>query len=163
VKLKDPIDFRIGEPEKGDLSRERAIADYRSLTVITGCGEGTKEPAATFYRDYSGARESYWHLQGDEFTMDIAAKTGHVFNLVAPQGDLQSMICRRFLCGTRSGRMGAISAHSDALLAAGLFRARNFESFRTAPSTVSCGTSDGALIRWFLADRALCTIDYYIR
>jgi len=165
VKLKDPIDFRIGEPEKGDLSRERAIADYRSLTVITGCGEGTKEPAATFYRDYSGARESYWHLQGDEFTMDIAAKTGHVFNLVAPQGDLQSMDLPAVSFADTTQRSYEEQSRRilEALLGGGVVSSANFESISDgANCTVSCGTSDGALYSVFFADRALCTIDYYI-
>ncbi|MEA5047160.1 MAG: hypothetical protein VB034_00995 [Eubacteriales bacterium] len=86
VALKDPQDFRKGEPGPDDMPVEQAYAFYYKLVKAAGPSyEGPdrkmKEPNATFYRDYSGARENYWHIEGEFATFDLTSKTGRMLNL----------------------------------------------------------------------------------
>ena len=87
-ELLSPQDFRKGEPDSKDMPLEQAYAIYDTLVTTAGTADAqatgkTDSPDATFYIDDSGTRENYWHLAGEYATLDIASKTGHIFNVVA--------------------------------------------------------------------------------
>ena len=87
VQLQHPQDFRKGEPGADDMSVEDAYAFFYRLIELAGDAFGgtekVQEPNATFYIDYSGARENYWHLEGDNLSFDLTSKTGRMLNLKA--------------------------------------------------------------------------------
>jgi hypothetical protein len=95
VAVKDPQDFRKGEPGPDDMSVEEAYEFYYTMAAAAGhfdeggTGAQPKEPNATFYVDYSGARENYWHVEGDYATLDLTSQTKHMLNLESkPNGGL---------------------------------------------------------------------------
>jgi len=83
----NPQDFRKGEPGADDMPVEEAYAFYYSLVNAAGGTGGQndeiKEPNATFYVDYSGVRENYWHIEGDYVTFDLTSQTKHMINMEA--------------------------------------------------------------------------------
>jgi len=88
AKLLYPQDFRKGEPGKDDLPVQKAYDLFYRLFDTAGyihftANEKPKEPNATFYVDYSGARENYWHIEGDGVSFDLTSKTGRMLNLTA--------------------------------------------------------------------------------
>ncbi len=87
VQLQHPQDFRKGEPGAEDMPLADAYAFFYRLVNAAGDSFGgtvkVKEPNATFYIDYSGARENYWHLEGDNMSFDLTSKTGRMLNLKA--------------------------------------------------------------------------------
>ena len=83
-----PQDFRAGEPGKGDMARADAIAFYSKLVDAAGYTDSAAnktlaEPTATFYVDHSGARENYWHIEGNGVALDLTSKTGRMLSLTA--------------------------------------------------------------------------------
>ena len=81
-----PEDFREGEPTVQDMTRGEAIAFFYKFFEMAGSedfavGEHPPEPIATFYVDYSGARENYWHLEGSGVTLELASRTGRLLYL----------------------------------------------------------------------------------
>ena len=87
-KLLYPQDFREGTPGADDMTEAQAIDFYNKLISLagrSGLAENAKseEPKATFYVDYSGARENYWHVEDDFISFDLTSKTGHMLNLSA--------------------------------------------------------------------------------
>lgn len=90
IALKDPQDFRKDEPGMDDMPVEQAYAFYYKMVEAagpsySGSDQKIKEPNSTFYRDYSGARENYWHIEGEFATFDITSKTGRMLNLVCAE------------------------------------------------------------------------------
>ena len=87
IQLQHPQDFRKGEPGADDMPLADAYAFFYRLVNAAGDSYGgtekVKEPNATFYIDYSGARENYWHLEGDNLSFDLTSKTGRMLNLIA--------------------------------------------------------------------------------
>lgn len=88
ITLASPQDFRKGEPGTDDMPVEQAYDLYYKLVAAAGPLESPiigqpKEPNATFYVDYSGARENYWHIEGAYARFDLTSKTGHMLNLEA--------------------------------------------------------------------------------
>jgi hypothetical protein len=87
--LLNPQDFRKGEPGADDMPVEEAYAFYYSFVNAAGSLGGhndePKEPNATFYVDYSGARENYWHIEGEFVTFDFTCQTKHMLNMEANQ------------------------------------------------------------------------------
>lgn len=88
IALKDPQDFRKGEPGPDDMPVEQAYAFYYKMVEAAGPAfespdQKMKEPNATFYRDYSGARENYWHIEGEFATFDLTSKTGRMLDLTS--------------------------------------------------------------------------------
>ncbi|HWP22212.1 MAG TPA: hypothetical protein VN417_05645 [Candidatus Cryosericum sp.] len=88
ITLAAPQDFRKGEPGKDDMPVEQAFELYYKLVAAAGPLDSPiigqpKEPNATFYVDYSGARENYWHIEGEYARFDLTSKTGHMLNLEA--------------------------------------------------------------------------------
>lgn len=86
ITLAAPQDFRKGEPGTNDMPVEQAYDLYYKLVAAAGTPDGRaaeppKEPNATFYVDYSGARENYWHIEGEYARFDLTSKTGHMLNL----------------------------------------------------------------------------------
>ncbi|MEN6418404.1 MAG: hypothetical protein ABFC73_05735 [Clostridiaceae bacterium] len=86
ITVAAPQDFRKGEPGKDDMPVEQAFDLYYKLVTAAGPLESPiigqpKEPNATFYVDYSGARENYWHIEGEYARFDLTSKTGHMLNL----------------------------------------------------------------------------------
>ncbi len=83
----NPQDFRKGEPGTDDMPVEEAYAFYYSLVNAAGGTGGQngeiKEPNATFYVDYSGARENYWHIEGLYVKFDLTSQTKHMLNMEA--------------------------------------------------------------------------------
>ncbi len=83
----NPQDFRKGEPGADDMPVEEAYAFYYSLVNAAGGTGGQnaeiKEPNATFYVDYSGARENYWHIEGEHVKFDLTSHTKHMLNMEA--------------------------------------------------------------------------------
>lgn len=163
VRQKDPVDFRVGEPQKGDMSRGRALEIYRSLALAMGCGEA--EPDATFYEDRSGVRENYWHLRSDGMQCNIASKTGHPFQVVVPGEDRRQLdlpavsfedsVMRQYEKQTR--------LILEAALGQGAIASVEFNSVSDDTNgTVLARTPDGATYAVLYTDRAVCTIDYYI-
>ena len=87
-KLLCPQDFREGTPGADDMTEAQAIDFYNKLISLagrSGLAENAKpqEPKATFYVDYSGARENYWHIEDEFISFDLTSKTGHMLNLSA--------------------------------------------------------------------------------
>lgn len=165
VRQKDPVDFRIGEPRKDDMTRERALEIYRSLALSMGYGEEAANPDATFYEDWSGARENYWHLAGDELYCNIAAKTGHLFHLVAPREDRQKLDLPAVSFEDTVMRQYERQARRilEAALGEGAVASVSFDSISDDTNgTVLAQTPGGATYAVFFVDRAVCTIDYYI-
>ena len=88
VKLLYPQDFREGTPGADDMTKAEAINFFRKLVGAAGLidranGAIPPEPSTTFYVDYSGARENYWHVEGSNISFDLTSKTGHMLNLSA--------------------------------------------------------------------------------
>ena len=86
VQLLKPEDFREGKPTKDDMTKEEAIAFYYKFFAVAGsegfaAGEQPPEPTATFYVDYSGARENYWQLGGSGVILELASRTGGMLSL----------------------------------------------------------------------------------
>lgn len=86
ITLAAPQDFRKGEPGADDMPVEQAYDLYYKLVAAAGTPDGRaaeppKEPNATFYVDYSGARENYWHIEGKYARFDLTSQTGHMLNL----------------------------------------------------------------------------------
>ena len=87
-KLLYPQDFREGTPGADDMTKAEAIDFYNKLISLAGrssLAENAKpqEPKATFYVDYSGARENYWHIEDEFISFDLTSKTGHMLSLSA--------------------------------------------------------------------------------
>ena len=83
-----PEDFRKGEPGPDDMKVEEAYDFFYTLFDVAGsinhaANEKPKEPNATFYVDYSGARENYWHIEGTDVIFDLSSKTGRLISLTA--------------------------------------------------------------------------------
>lgn len=75
VHLAAPQNFIPGEPGKGDMTKDEALSIYsKFLNLANGTGNYLT-PTASFYIDKSGARENYWHLEGEMLTLDIASKS----------------------------------------------------------------------------------------
>ncbi len=89
-------DFIEGAPERGDMTRDAAELLYRKfLRAAAGATSDTgslRQYKLTFYLDQSGARENYWHIEGEEMTMDIAARSGAIITCVCSD-----------LCNRRAG------------------------------------------------------------
>lgn len=90
IDLEHPQDFRAGEPGDGNLTRGQALSYYYALVTAAGTADGKTreqidEPETVFYIDYSGARENYWHIDGEYASMDVAASSRHIFNVIAKQ------------------------------------------------------------------------------
>ncbi len=88
ITVAAPQDFRKGEPGANDMPVEQAYDLYYKLVAAAGPLESPitgqpKEPNATFYIDYSGARENYWHIEGKYARFDLTSQTGHMLNLEA--------------------------------------------------------------------------------
>ena len=86
--LLHPQDFRKGEPGPDDKKVEEAYDFFYTLFDAAGfsglkTGEKPPEPNATFYVDHSGARENYWHIEGNGVSFDLTSKTGRMLNLKA--------------------------------------------------------------------------------
>jgi len=86
----NPQDFRKGEPGADDMPVEEAYEFYYAFVKAAGnvygrTDEEIKEPNSTFYVDYSGARENYWHIEGDYATFDLTSQTRHMLNMEANQ------------------------------------------------------------------------------
>ncbi|MEA4915222.1 MAG: hypothetical protein VB061_11700 [Christensenella sp.] len=86
TKLLHPQDFRKGTPGADDMTQADAINFFRKLVGAAGLidlanGAIPPEPSTTFYVDYSGARENYWHVEGSNISFDLTSKTGHMLNL----------------------------------------------------------------------------------
>ena len=86
--MKDPQDFRPGEPGADDMTKEEALAFYRTLVDTAGIVPGTDaavagEPETQFYIDYSGARENYWHVEGAYASFDLTSQTGRMLNMTS--------------------------------------------------------------------------------
>lgn len=81
VSLVAPQDFRAGTPGAGDMERHEAAAFYdRFVQAANGLAKGAyKEPALTFYEDHSGARDDYWHIEGEYLSCDLTNR-GHMLN-----------------------------------------------------------------------------------
>ncbi len=85
-KLLYPQDFREGAPGADDMTEVQAIDFFYKLVSVAGMTDLANnakppEPNATFYVDYSGARENYWHVEGSNISFDLTSKTGHMLNL----------------------------------------------------------------------------------
>ena len=85
-KLLYPQDFREGTPDADDMPQTEAINFFRQLVGAAGLidlanGAIPPEPSTTFYVDYSGARENYWHVEGSSISFDLTSKTGRMLNL----------------------------------------------------------------------------------
>ncbi len=83
-----PQNFVKGEPGAEDMPVAQAYDFFYKLFDAAGyiyaaAGEKPKEPNATFYIDQSGARENYWHIEGDGVSLDLTSKTGRMLNLSA--------------------------------------------------------------------------------
>ncbi len=88
AKLLYPQDFRTGEPGTGDMARADAIEFYNKLVDAAGysglaANKTLAEPEATFYVDHSGARENYWHVEGNGIVLELTSKTGRMLSLIA--------------------------------------------------------------------------------
>lgn len=88
ITVAAPQDFRKGEPGANDMPVEQAYDLYYKLVAAAGPLESPitgqpKEPNATFYIDYSGTRENYWHIEGKYARFDLTSQTGHMLNLEA--------------------------------------------------------------------------------
>ena len=86
AKLLHPQDFREGTPGADDMPQTEAINFFRKLVGAAGLidlanGAIPPEPSTTFYVDYSGARENYWHVEGSSISFDLTSKTGRMLNL----------------------------------------------------------------------------------
>lgn len=86
--MKDPQDFRPGEPGADDMTEEEALAFYRTLVDTAGIVPGTDaavagEPETQFYIDYSGVRENYWHVEGAYASFDLTSQTGRMLNMTS--------------------------------------------------------------------------------
>ncbi len=85
-KLLCPQDFREGMPGADDMTEAQAINFFRKLFGAAGLidlanGAIPPEPSTSFYVDYSGARENYWHVEGSNISFDLTSKTGRMLNL----------------------------------------------------------------------------------
>ncbi len=85
-KLLYPQDFRKGTPDADDMTQAEAIDFFYKLVSVAGMTDlannaTPQEPNATFYVDYSGVRENYWHVEGSNISFDLTSKTGHMLNL----------------------------------------------------------------------------------
>ena len=88
AKLLYPQDYRAGAPGADDTTLQEASTFFYQLFDTAGyihfaANEKPKEPNATFYADYSGVRENYWHLEGEGVSFDLTSKTGRMLNLKA--------------------------------------------------------------------------------
>ena len=86
AQLLYPQDFRKGTPGADDMTQAQAIDFYYKLISLAGRtdlgkNEQPEEPSATFYLDYSGARENYWHIEDGVISFDLTSKTEHMLNL----------------------------------------------------------------------------------
>ncbi len=85
-KLLCPQDFREGTPGADDMTEAQAIEFYNKLISLAGRSDladnaKPEEPKATFYVDYSGARENYWHVEDGVISFDLTSKTGRMLSL----------------------------------------------------------------------------------
>ncbi|MDD4311886.1 MAG: hypothetical protein PHW41_05330, partial [Eubacteriales bacterium] len=86
TKLLHPQDFRKGTPGANDMTEAQAVEFYNKLISLAGRKDLAKyeqpeEPKATFYLDYSGARENYWHIEDGWISFDLTSQTGRMLNL----------------------------------------------------------------------------------
>ncbi len=165
VKLKNPIDFRIGEPDKDDMTLEHAMECYTAFLNAAGNAETFSDPVATFYKDFSGARENYWHLRADSFSMNIAAKTGHIFLCIARDGIGQALNLPAvaFTDAIETQYEAETKRILEAALGSGSILSAEFESISDDTNcTILCTTDTGTKYSVFFSDRAICSITYYV-
>ncbi len=164
VACQSPIDFRVGEPDEGDMTREEAVGRYTALLAAAGDAAEYPVPSATFYRDDSGAREGYWCLRSGTFSMNIAARSGRIFQLVAKDGIGRSLDLPAV--ASAGDDLEAYEVQSkrvlEAALGAGTIQSAEAESVSDDTNcTIRCQTADGSLYEVFYFDRTICTIGYY--
>ena len=165
IKLKNPIDFRVGEPDKDDMTLERAMEYYTAFLNATGDAETFSDPVATFYQDYSGARESYWHLRADSFSMNIAAKTGHIFLCIARDevGQELNLPAVAFTEAIETQYEAETKRILESVLGTGSIVSAEFGSISDDTNcTIQCTTDTGALYSVFFFNRAISSIAYYV-
>lgn len=84
TKANERASFVVGEPSEGDMSRADAEMLYRTF-LRWAAGDPANDSRAkteyTFYVDETGLYESYWHIEGDEAIMDLAAVSGAIISL----------------------------------------------------------------------------------
>jgi hypothetical protein len=166
VMLKDPIDFRVGEPNQDDMTYERAKELYSAFLSATGDSETHADHVATFYKDYSGARESFWHMSADRLSMNIASKSGHIFDVIAWDGIGLSLNLSAvaFTDSVKTQYENETKRILEAVLGANTITNVSLESISDdIACTLACETKEGARYSVYYSDRTLHSISYYTR
>ncbi len=166
VMLKDPIDFRAGEPNQDDMTYERAMELYTAFLSVTGDSETYANPVATFYKDYSGARESFWHMNSDRLRMNIASKSEHIFDVIAMDGIGLSLHLPAvaFTDTVKAQYENATKRILETVVGANTITNVSLESISDdIACTVACETKEGARYSVYYSDRTLHSISYYMR
>ncbi len=165
VMRKNPIDFRIGEPDQGDMTYDRAIELYNEFLTATGDFEKYANPVATFYRDYSGGRENYWHLSTGTFSLNIASKSGHIFDLSAKDGVGLSLNLPAvaFTDSVETHYENATKRILETILGANTLTNASLESIADdIACTVRCDTANGESYSVYFNDRKMKSVGYFI-
>lgn len=77
-----PQNFTAGEPGKGDMTKDEALAMYRKFLYLANAPGTYPDPTVmTFYIDHSGVRENYWHMTGVMLSVDITSISKWLLNL----------------------------------------------------------------------------------
>ncbi len=164
VKRKDPVDFRVGEPDKDDMTLTAAMERYSALLRATGDDEKYANPVATFYRDYSGARENFWHLSTGDFSVNIASKSGHLFELIAKEriGQTLNLPAVAFSDAVEAQYEAETKRILEATLGENTIVSAEFDSISDDTNcSVVCETASKDCYLAFYSDRSLSYISYY--
>ena len=167
IDLENPQDFRAGEPGDGDLTRGQALEYYYALVTAAGTADGKtreqfREPETIFYIDYSGARENYWHIDGDYASMDVACSR-HIFNVTAKRelGSALGLVSRPYSDAKDEPYLAQTLALLEAVLGEGkIVRAEVNAISDGASCSIYCVATDGAYYDVHYSNGILNYINY---
>ena len=167
IDLEHPQNFRAGEPGDGDLTRRQALEYYYALVTAAGTADGKtreqfKEPETIFYIDYSGARENYWHIDGEYASMDVASSR-HIFNVIAKQelGSALGLMSRPYSDAQDEPYLVQTQALLEAVLGQGKIVRAEVNAISDGSScSIYCVAADGAYYDVNYDNGKLDYIDY---
>ena len=145
VQLVHPRYFLRGLPDRTDMPQEEARAFYERFMSAAAIPnrqtyDASAEPSMIFYVDHSGARDNYWHIEGEWYTIDLSSHTGQLLSAWSNTGFTASPVSDPVAdaAGRRDDEAGA------AALIAGLFGEENIE--RTYAQQGDGSASRGATV-----------------